>query len=123
MSNWHREDMHGNKIIVNGLDVILQLSGGERRKIAFIDSVGKQLVMYHNSQKHLMRKINGYGFNEQILKFSTTSKYVLLILDGRSQKKNRMQEVKKEGQYLNFKQQGFELQLFIPMSLITEYKL
>lgn len=123
MSDWHKEDMHGNKIMVKDYDVILQLAGGERRKIAFIDEVGKQLVIHRNSQKHLMRKINGYGFNEQLLKFAVKSTHILFILDGRYKYKIPIKMIQEEGQYLNFKQQGFELQLFVPMSLITNYKL
>ena len=71
---------------------------------------------------HLFRKANAYGFNEYILKNSKTFDTIRLRDDAGNDWKIPKQFIIDNGRYLNFKEQGYELQLFVPLEMLEPFR-
>lgn len=72
--------------------------------------------------KHLHRKSKSFGFNWTILGDAFLSvENVYIIVDDTDHYCFQISLIKDYGQFLNFKQQGFELQRFMSFELIKRY--
>lgn len=72
--------------------------------------------------KHLHRKSKSFGFNWTILNDAFLSvENVYIIVDDSEHYQFPITLIKDYGQFLNFKQQGFELQKFMSFDLIKRY--
>jgi hypothetical protein len=76
-----------------------------------------------DSAKHYHYKTKSYGFNWNILDDDMLGiKSVHLTIDKADTYVIPVETIGKYGRFLNFKQQGFELQRFMPLELINNFK-
>lgn len=110
-------NVHQNSIIS------LKLKEENRpRQIGSYDFITRTFHCKRKTAKHLHRKSKSFGFNWTILndKFLAVEN-VYLIVDDEEHYKFPISLINDYGQFLNFKQQGFELQRFMSFELIKRY--
>lgn len=123
-------DSEGNAIITqpkgNSITLYIKLAAENRqRKIGIIDLPSKTLHIKRNRDKHLFRKFNAYGFCYKIL--SDTKKFDKIYLT--DEHESWMIPLsfildKENSSFLHFKGSGgFELQVFVPLDRMGEFKL
>lgn len=120
------QDNNGNVLFRQGDVIKLQLSSEPHpRKIGKIIESRKVLQVNRDSSIHLFIKNNSYGFNEALLRSATIFDKVE-ILEKSNGENNRyivpLNIIFEKGSYLNFKQQGFEIQIFLKLDIIKQYK-
>jgi len=100
----------------NKFEVLLSLPSGVR-KIGFLDlSHQEGIFSTYRTRKHLFRKTNSLGLNHQLLT-SNEIKFKWIIMDFEEQMLvTTRQYFLAKGNVLIFGQQGFELQVFLPLS-------
>lgn len=103
--------------------VSLQLSaeGGRKRKLGTVTKSTKTMEIKRNRVDHLFRKGNAYGFNQWVLQEAKAFNKIRLS----DEHDNWVVPVKfilDNGKHLNFKQQGFELQLFVSLEQLEYFK-
>ena len=119
------QDEYGNKILVSAIDgrmksIYLKLSTEQRtRHICDIDKVARQMICRRTRSKHLHNKSQSYGFNYKLLQEALLFDDVILIDELGTWKASRT-DILKDGVFLFFLTQGFELQVFYPLSLFTK---
>lgn len=114
------KDNCGNEIIVEGDKVSLRLnSENKKRELGVINTIEKSIYVKRNRRKHVMRKNNSYGFNYFLLKNATKFDTVILTDDVGSWE-IPISYIMENGTFLNFKQVGFELQIFLSLNLLTD---
>lgn len=117
-------DKFGNKLLMETgkvYNIYLKLINENRtRKLGVYDPIEKTLQLKRNSQKHYHYKSKSYGVNSELLNNLEIDKVKFNI-----DKKLYMIPISefKYAKYLNFNQQGFELQKFLPTSIIYKYAL
>lgn len=118
-------DNFGNFIIVTSNDVIkLSLVKDvvrEPRKIGVLDRKDRMLYVERNREKHLFKKGNAYGFNEKVIRDAKAFDHVMLH-DEYGDYKIPREEILKKGEHLFFKEQGFELQIFLSLREIKKHQ-
>lgn len=116
-------DKDGNEILINnGRSILLRLRGERKaRRIGEINSK-KQLVVHRKRIIHLHYKSQSYGFNHYIIDNAKKFNKVLLI-DERGSYLIPNKVILEKGEFLYFKQVGFELQIFLSLEIINQYKL
>lgn len=122
------QDNHGNVLILektkNRTSIYLRLATERHRRL-----VGhichKYLVLHVEREldKHLLNKANAYGFNYTLLDKGRTFNYVCL----HETDTNRVYLFDKSwaienGQFLFFKEQGFEKQIFVSRDLLQQWR-
>ncbi len=117
------EDKEGNVLYRQNNTIKLHLkSEPHPRKIGKIDEENKQLIIERDSTKHLFEKINGYGFNYELLSSATKFEYIkLIITDKKTSYLIPLNIILTKGQFMNFKQQGFEIQIFLSLTIIEQF--
>jgi hypothetical protein len=81
------------------------------------------LFVNRDSKKHLFYQTNSYGFNDTILRTATKFSIVRLMVDGNLVYDIPVDVILARGEYLQFKEQGFELQIFLKIAIIETYKI
>jgi hypothetical protein len=105
-----------------GCNIHLKLKAEKKsRLIGDCMFIERTFYVKRDSSKHLMHKINGYGFNWDIINdpLLHIDKVNMTIDDTQYLVPKKV--LMEEGMFLNFKQAGFELQKFLPMSVIAQY--
>lgn len=114
------KDQFNNLIYRKNNGIYLQLVNDIRtRKLGTIKD--DRILMRRNESRHLFRKTNSYGFNYVLLDSLNKVKTVDLRIDGKKYL-IPIDYILKNGEFLNFKQQGFELQIFLKVELINNFK-
>ena len=119
-------DDYGNKLICsnNGDRIIVSLklvSEIRSRSLGTINLISRVIKIKRNSKKHLMRSVNGYGFNHRLIADSKLFDTICLS-DENSDWQIPKQFILDNGAFLNFNKQGFELQIFIGLYNIEQFK-
>lgn len=107
----------------NLLKISLKLnSESSPRKIGEVKLDDKTLMLKRIREKHLFKKNNSYGFNEYLIQNGKTFDKIMLADDDCVYlfPKNLVLE---KGNYLYFKQEGFEKQIFLPLEEMKEYQI
>lgn len=114
---------------VNGnMRVFLTLLGDSRDKmIAEVDVKHRALIMNRIKQKHFANFCMGYGFNWSLIEGRLPVKIegvVLIEIDGDSVSHYmiHVQDIIDRGQKKHFGKGGMELQWFVPLRTLLEYK-
>jgi hypothetical protein len=120
-------DNNGNLLFKQGNVIKLQLASEPHpRKIGILNEALNILQVIREPNKHLFRKNNSYGFNETILRTATKFTHIeLLEKNGTILLAKYLIPIKiilEQGTYLNFKGQGFEVQIFLRIETIKQYK-
>lgn len=103
------------------LHLQLEAEGSRKRKIGVVTRSTKTLGIKRSRAKHLLVKGNAYGFNQHILNEAKTFDTIRLS-DEFSNWKIPVSYILTEGKHLIFKQQGFELQLFLTLAQLEKYR-
>lgn len=120
------QDTTGNIIYRLNNTLFIQLKNEKvPRKIGVINVEEKTLIIKRIENIHLFLKNNSYGFNYTVLSTATTFDKVKLIEKTTAETNEYvipLEEILKKGDFLNFKQQGFELQIFLKKEIIEQWK-
>ena len=117
------EDAFGNKIIRKQAKIYLKLAEEDsHREIGYIDFKTGTFICRRRKSVHLHIKSNSYGFNHKIMTEAVTFDKVKIYIDA-AVYLMPVEDIVKYGQFLFFKQKGFELQLFVPVEIIERYPL
>lgn len=92
----------------------------KERKLGIVDKESRTLFVNRERTKHLHRNSNSYGFNYMLLKEAQSFDFIMLKDEITTYKIPR-QAVLDYGDFLHFKQQGFEKQIFVPLSILETY--
>lgn len=104
------------------ITVSLKLVAEKRyRRLGVINPKARSIDIKRDSHLHLMHKINGYGFNFKLLDEAKLFDTIRLK-DENSEWVIPKQFILQNGKYLNFAQQGFELQIFITLQQVEQFK-
>lgn len=119
-------DDFGNLIVCanNGKRIVLSLklaSETRHRKLGVINLKQRSMQIKRNRDKHLMYKFDAYGFNHKLLADSKLFDTIRLS-DNIAEWVIPKEFILDNGKFLNFKGQGFELQTFITLSQIEQFK-
>lgn len=117
-------DSENNIWAITDNTVTLKLAReGFVRKLGII--VEERFIVYRDKAKHLFHKTNSYGFNYDVildLERIKGIKYVDLY-DDAGLFRLSIEQIKRDGEFLFFKEKGFEKQLFVPIDKIYKYNL
>jgi len=98
----------------------LCLVGFKPKKIGTIWLHKRNFETSRIREKHLMRSVNGYGFNFELM--SKTKLFdTILLNDEYSAWKIPRHIILEQGTYFNFKQKGFELQIFLSLEQLKPF--
>lgn len=119
-------DDYGNNVIVknNGARIIVSLklrSESRSRRIGTINITTKTMVVKRVREKHLFQKNRSYGFNHKILIEAKKFDKVRLT-DDHNEWLIPVEFILKNGSFLHFMKEGFEKQIFIQLSVISEFE-
>lgn len=115
-------DSNGNKLYKKGDTIFLILSSeGYPRKLGVLDVKHRVMTMTRDSSKHLHIKSNSYGFNFNLLDTASLFDTIRLIIDG-VHYMIPISLIKEKGNFLFFRQQGFEKQIFLEVSEILKHE-
>lgn len=107
-----------NKIII----VSLKLEDHKKhRLIGTVTKSTRTIEMRRKRDIHLFRKSNSYGFNDYVLTNQTLFDFIRLN-DETNHWKIPVKFVVDNGTYLNFSQQGFELQRFVSLEDLKQFE-
>lgn len=104
--------------------IILSLKLGEYklRRIGTVTKSTRTIEMKRVREKHLFRKLNSYGFNDYVLRNQTSFDCVRLSDDLNNHWKIPVEYILEKGTYLNFREQGFELQRFVSLEALEQFR-
>jgi hypothetical protein len=120
-------DANGNKIIIDHYQDVATIklklrAEGRQRNVGTLDIPNRRLYVKREKDKHLFLKMNAYGLNHHILKEAKLFDTILLNDDENSWAIPR-EYILQHGKFLNFSNHGgFELQIFIPLDIIKQFK-
>jgi len=92
------------------------------RDIGSVRLDNKTLMVKRDKSKHLFKKNESYGFNEYLIRNGKTFEQIMLTDDDGVYLFPK-ELILEKGEYLHFKQEGFERQLFLPLSLIKQHQI
>jgi hypothetical protein len=102
--------------------VKLLLKNMKPRMIGTVTKSTRTIEMKRKRAKHLHYMSNSYGFNDYILREQTTFDWVRLSDDLGNNWKIPVSYILEKGKYLNFKGQGFELQRFVSLENLEQFR-
>lgn len=119
-------DAQGNLLICknNGKRIVvkIKLSNEQRyREVGVINMAQRVMDVKRSRGLHLHNMSNSYGFNHKLLSEAKRFDNVRLK-DELGEWLIPREFILENGKFLFFKQQGFELQTFIPLSMIEQFK-
>jgi len=107
-----------------GATVFLKLkSDNKKRNLGNIYFGDRSFHVLRDSGKHFHYKTKSYGFNWSIINDADLHiKTIHLVVDKSEKYVIPKTVLETYGTFLNFKEQGFELQKFLPIDMIRNYK-
>jgi len=129
-----KEDKQKNALIVRGFydenkewtwaTIHLKLANLRKpRLLGYVDVQTATFNCVRDCAKHYHRKAGGFGFNWEILSSNLIHiKTIALRVDDDKLYVFPKKLIEERGTFLNFKQQGFELQKFLDFNLIRPYE-
>lgn len=111
-----------------GINLFIRLEAEKhRRHIGTIDELNQLMFVEREALKHKMKVNNGYGFNHYILSNTKKFKDVAVIEYPDATEQCNIYVIPVEvilsnGDFLFFKKQGFEKQIFISKDFMKQYK-
>lgn len=112
-------DKYGNSIIISGNLISIKLKSEVRtREIGIMNLQEKYLAVSRVRSKHLFRKNSSYGFNHYIL-LNAKKFDKIRLSDDVGTWLIPIKLILEKGSFLHFNKDGFELQIFLPIDIIT----
>ena len=121
------EDSTTDKVFIKSTDkkvvVSLQLTaeGGRKRKLGVITKSTKTMEMKRKRSEHLFWSGNAYGFNQYVIQEAKLFDKIRLS-DEHDNWVVPVKAILEQGRHLNFKQRGYELQLFLTLEQLSQFK-
>jgi len=117
------DDVAGNKLIINGNRILIKFVRERSAKlIGVINLENRFMFVRRTRSKHLFKKLNAYGFCYHVI--SEAKKFDFIKLSDEFGTYLIPRKVMlEEGEFLHFKKQGFELQIFVNLFTLKRYKL
>ena len=104
------------------INVKLKLKGDKVRQIGTVTKSTRTIEIRRVRDRHLFRKLNAYGFNDYVLRHQTSFEWIRLSDDVGDHWKIPVSYVLEKGEYLNFKKEGFELQRFVSLNDLEQFR-
>lgn len=116
-----------NYLQIKSNDKVIELklyleSQSRGRNIGVVTKSTRTIDMKRIRSKHLHRKTNSYGFNDYVLRNQTSIDWVRLSDDLGNHWKIPVKYILDKGEYLHFKQEGFELQRFVSLQNLEQFR-
>jgi hypothetical protein len=112
-----------NKLDVGGSIFLKLRSESKKRNLGNLIIKDRSFHIIRDSGKHYHYKSKSYGFNWNIINDADLGiKTIHLIVDKKDKYIIPKSILDTYGKFLNFKQQGFELQKFLPFDMIKNFK-
>jgi hypothetical protein len=107
------------------IKLMLSLEAEKKRQrlIGTITISTKTIKINRNRKKHFFRKGSAWGFCDAMLREAKTFNTVWLKDDEKNEWKIPVKYIMDNGFYLNYRKEGYELQIFIEEDKIEQYKL
>lgn len=127
-----QDDGNGNSLIIesrnknekNLIDIYLKLkSERHRRHVGTVVEKTRRFHVERSEDVHLLIKGNAYGFNHYILK--EAKKFDTVVIHEKNSKniyEIERTELLQRGRFMFFKQQGFELQIFLNREVMKNFQ-
>lgn len=113
-------DKNSNTLIAENNSISLKIKGQSRvRKLFDINKEKDFIYTRRKREKHLLHKANAYGFNWDVLQSAEIVNNVLLQ-DEKGMYLIPIRKILDDGQFLHFKQQQYELQIFLGLDEIEK---
>lgn len=110
-------DKWGNELWCEVGRVQLRLAGSTR--VRFLGTVEGNVFRTYRKLSHRFQAMDGVGFNWHLMKRGKFTTVEVEMADGRILRTTR-ETILEKGAPLHFKSEGFELQLFMPLSVFEE---
>ena len=104
------------------VEIKLKLKGDKLRLIGTITKSTRTIVMTRKRDIHLHRITNSYGFNQYVLENGFLFDTIRLSDDKGGHWKVPVKYVLENGAYLHFQSQGFELQRFVSLENLEQFR-
>jgi hypothetical protein len=112
-----------NKLDVGGTIFLKLKSESKKRNLGNLTIKDRSFHIIRDSNKHYHYKSKSYGFNWNIINDAELGiKSIHLIVDKKDKYVIPKTILDTYGTFLNFKQQGFELQKFLPFDMIKNFR-
>ena len=112
-----------NKLDVGGSIFLKLRSESKKRNLGNLIIKDRSFHIIRDSGKHYHYKSKSYGFNWNIINDADLGiKTIHLIVDKKDKYIIPKSILDTYGKFLNFKQQGFELQKFLPFDMIKNFR-
>lgn len=116
-------DRHGNQINTVGDKVYLTLKKDNRKiTLGKLNAEGEYIEVWKNPEKHLIRKLNGFGFNRMMLEKASTFKNIYLTLSTGENYLIPVEDALEKGQSVSFGKTGCEAQICLSLDVLEDYK-
>lgn len=122
------KDVDNNQIISifdnqkGTIKIFLKLNNAKaRRYLGFIDMNNRKFHVERIRSRHWHYKMNGYGFIYNLVKNAKKFDFIELV-DEHSTYLIPRNDLLEKGKFLHFKEQGFELQIFLEREHLDNYK-
>lgn len=121
------DDTGVNKLMVKQnnklIKLILKLGNFKPRHIGTVTKSTRTIQMVRDRTKnHLFREGNAYGFGYYVLKNQSIIDWVRLSDNENNYWKIPVKYIIENGRFMNFKQQGFELQKFVSLNELEQFR-
>ncbi len=100
----------------------LKLKGDKPRLIGTVTKNTRTIEMRRKRGVHLFRKLNAFGFNHYVLSNQNSFDWVRLSDDAGNHWKVPVSYILEKGHYMNFKSEGFELQRFVSLEDLEQFR-
>jgi len=129
------DDEYGNRLYMRmfidefgrtkNANIYLKLKSEEKhRQLGTIDLDKKIFYCKRNSSKHLHIKSDSFGFNWKLLQDPVLAiNYVHLTIDNEQTFLISTKVISDLGDFINYKQQGFELQKFVSNKILKKHNI
>jgi hypothetical protein len=112
-----------NKLDVGGSIFLKLKSESKKRNLGNLIVSDRSFHIIRDSGRHYHYKSKSYGFNWNIINDADLGiKTIHLVVDKKDKYIIPKTILDTYGKFLNFKQQGFELQKFLPLDMIKNFK-
>ena len=112
-----------NKVDVGGSIFLKLKSESKKRNLGNLIVNDRSFHIIRDSGKHYHYVSKSYGFNWNIINDADLGiKTIHLVVDKKDKYIIPKSVLETYGKFLNFKQQGFELQKFLPFDMIKNFK-
>lgn len=124
------DDTGGNYLMIKQnnklIHLYLHLKNFQKRFIGTVTKSTRTLTTRRIRSKHLFQKLNAYGFNYHVLSRQSSFDFINLSDDLGNHWKLPVKYVLESGkdanEFLHFKQQGFELQKFVSLENLEQFR-